>query len=219
MQIVPAVPYANDNHYQKVAARVAQATPNAIWANQFDNTANRDVHYRTTGAEIWKDTDGKLDAFVTSSGTGGTLSGVSRYLRERSATVRIVLADPQGSALYNFVTQGKLAAEGPGSVTEGIGIGRITANFADSPIDTAVHIPDAAAISAVHQLLREEGLFVGSASGVNVADAVAVARQLGAGHTIVTILCDGGQKYQSRLFNRDWLVSKNLVVAADTEAW
>jgi len=219
LQIVPAVPYANDNHYQKVAARVAQATPNAIWANQFDNTANRDLHYRTTGAEIWKDTDGKLDAFVTASGTGGTLGGVSRYLRERSATVRVVLADPQGSALYNFVTQGKLAAEGPGSVTEGIGIGRITANFADSPIDTAVHIPDAAAISAVHQLLREEGLFVGSASGVNVAGALAVARQLGPGHTIVTILCDGGQKYQSRLFNRDWLVSKNLAVAAETAAW
>jgi cysteine synthase A len=219
LQIVPAVPYANDNHYQKVAARVAQTTPNAIWANQFDNTANRDVHYRTTGAEIWTDTNGKIDAFVASSGTGGTLGGVSRYLRERSSKVRIVLADPQGSALYNFVTRGVLAAEGPGSVTEGIGIGRVTANFEGSPIDTAVHVTDTMAVSAVHHLLRDEGLFVGSASGVNVCGALQVARQRGPGHIIVTILCDGGQKYQSRLFNRDWLASKNLAEAAETAAW
>lgn len=219
LHVVPAVPYANDNHYQKVAARLAREIPNAIWADQFDNTANRDAHYHSTGAEIWQDTAGGLDAFVSSSGTGGTLGGVSRYLRERSASVRIVLADPQGSSLYNWISKGTLAAEGPGSVTEGIGIGRITANLAGSPIDAAVHVPDTTAIAVVHQLLREEGLFLGSASGVNVAGAMQVARQLGAGHTIVTILCDGGQKYQSRLYNPVWLEEKGLATAAATPAW
>ena len=212
---VPAVPYANDNHYQRVAGRLADETPNAIWANQFDNTANRDGHYATTGAEIWRDTAGRIDAFVASSGTGGTLGGVSRYLREKSRSVRIVLADPQGSALYRWVKFGELKAEGPGSITEGIGIGRITANLKDSPIDDAVHIPDTESVATVYRLLREEGLFLGSASGVNVAGALRVAKELGPGHTVVTILCDSGHKYQSRLFNREWLVSKGLGSAID----
>jgi cysteine synthase A len=211
---VPAVPYANDNHYQRVAKRVAAELPNAIWANQFDNTANRDGHYHTTGREIWRDTDGRIDAFVASSGTGGTLGGVSRYLKEQSSAVRIVLADPQGSSLYRWIKFGELKAEGPGSITEGIGIGRITANLQDAPIDDALHIPDAEAVATVYRLLREEGLFLGSASGVNVAGAIRVARELGPGHTIVTILCDSGQKYQSRLFNPEWLASKGLAEAA-----
>jgi cysteine synthase len=211
---VPAVPYAHDNHYQRVAKRVAEELPNAIWANQFDNTANRDGHYGTTGPEIWRGTEGRIDAFVASSGTGGTLGGVSRYLKEQSSAVRIVLADPQGSALYRWIKFGELKAEGPGSITEGIGIGRITANLKDSPIDDALHVPDAEAVATVYRLLREEGLFLGSASGVNVAGAIRVARELGPGHTIVTILCDGGQKYQSRLFNPEWLAAKGLAEAA-----
>jgi cysteine synthase A len=211
---VPAVPYANDNHYQRVAKRIAAELPDGIWANQFDNTANRDGHYHTTGREIWRDTDGRIDAFVASSGTGGTLGGVSRFLKEQSAAVRIVLADPQGSSLYRWIKFGELKAEGPGSITEGIGIGRITANLKDAPIDDALHIPDAEAVATVYRLLREDGLFLGSASGVNVAGAIRVARELGPGHTIVTILCDGGQKYQSRLFNPEWLASKGLAEAS-----
>jgi cysteine synthase A len=207
---VPAVPYANPNHYQRVAARVAEELPGAIWANQFDNTANRDGHYATTGAEIWQDTDGRVDAFVCSTGTGGTMGGVSRYLKERRQDVRIVLADPQGSALYRWIREGELKAEGPGSITEGIGIGRITANLEGSPIDDALHVTDAEAVAAVYAMLYEEGLFLGSASGVNVAAAIRVARALGPGHTIVTILCDGGHKYQTRLFNREWLAAKGL---------
>lgn len=209
---VPAVPYANDNHYQRVAQRLAGELPHAIWANQFDNTANRDGHYRTTGAEIWRDTDGRIDAFVASTGTGGTLGGVSRYLKERRGSVRIVLADPQGSALYRWITSGELKAEGPGSITEGIGIGRITANLEGSPIDDAVHVPDAEMVATVYRTLHQDGLFLGSASGVNIAAAIRVARELGPGHTVVTILCDGGHKYQSRLFNPQWLASKGLEV-------
>jgi cysteine synthase A len=209
---VPAVPYANENHYQRVAQRLAAELPNAIWANQFDNTANRDGHYRTTGAEIWRDTDGRIDAFVAATGTGGTLGGVSRYLKEKSPAVRIVLADPQGSALYRWIKHGELKAEGPGSITEGIGIGRVTANLADSPIDDALHIPDVEVVATVYRTLYEDGLFLGSASGVNIAGAIRVARELGPGHTIVTILCDGGHKYQSRLFNPEWLASRGLEV-------
>jgi len=211
---VRPVPYADPNHYQRVAARVAEELPGAIWANQFDNTANRDGHYATTGAEIWQDTGDRLDAFVAATGTGGTLGGVSRYLKEHRPQVRAVLADPQGSALYHWIKSRVLKAEGPGSITEGIGIGRVTANLADSPIDDAVHVPDNAAVSAVYRLLREDGLFLGSASGVNVAGAVQVARALGRGHTIVTILCDSGHKYTSRLFNRAWLAEKGLAAAA-----
>jgi cysteine synthase A len=197
-----------------VAGRLAAELPGAIWANQFDNTANRDGHYATTGPEIWQQTDGRLDAFVASSGTGGTIGGVSRYLKEQRPSVRVVLADPQGSALYRWIKFGELKAEGPGSITEGIGIGRITANFQDSPIDDALHIPDAEAVATVYRLLREDGLFVGSASGVNVAGAIRVARELGPGHIIATILCDSGTKYQSRLFNPQWLASKGLAAAA-----
>lgn len=215
---VPAVPYANPNQYQHVAGRLADELPGAIWANQFDNTANRDGHYATTGAEIWNDTGERLDAFVAATGTGGTLGGVSRYLKQHRPQVRTVLADPQGSALYHWVKSGTLKAEGPGSITEGIGIGRVTANLADSPIDDAVHVTDVAAVAAVYRLLYEDGLFLGGASGVNVAGAVQVARALGPGHTVVTVLCDSGHKYASRLFKPAWLAEKGLAEAATEPA-
>ena len=210
---VPAVPYSNPNQYQKVAARLAEELPNAIWANQFDNTANRDAHFETTGPEIWRDTDGRIDAFCAATGTGGTLAGVARYLKSRSGAVRVVLADPPGSSLYHYVKDGELKSDGGASITEGIGIGRVTANFAGAPIDDAVRIPDAETVRTVYRLLREEGLLLGSTAGINVAAAVRVAKQLGPGHTIVTILCDGGAKYQSRLFNPEWIAARGFADA------
>ena len=207
---VPTVPYSNPNQYQKVSQRLAASLPDAIWANQFDNTANRQAHLETTGPEIWEQTAGRVDAFVASSGTGGTFAGVSEYLKSRRRTIRCVLVDPPGSSLYEYVRNGTLKATGSGSITEGIGIGRITANLKDAPIDDAVHIEDRETVSYVYRLLREEGLFLGSTSGINVAGAVHVARELGPGHTIVTVLCDGGAKYQSRLFNSEWLQTKGL---------
>jgi cysteine synthase A len=212
---VKAVPYADHNHYQRVAGRLADEIPGAIWANQFDNTANREGHYATTGPEIARDTSGRIDAFVAATGTGGTLGGTGRYLKEHIPGIRIVLADPQGSALFNWVNDGEFKANGPGSITEGIGIGRITANLGGTPIDSAVSVTDAEAVATVYGLLRSEGLFLGSASGVNVAGAARVARDLGPGHTIVTILCDGGQRYQSRLYSRAWLEQKGLAAAAE----
>jgi cysteine synthase A len=211
---VKTVPYSDPNHYQKTAGRLAQELPDAIWSNQFDNTANRRAHFETTGPEIWQQTDGGIDAFVAASGTGGTVAGVSEYLKSRNPQVRTVLADPPGSSLYEFIRHGVLKATGSGSITEGIGIGRVTANMQDAPIDDAVHVEDAETVTHVYRLLREEGLFVSSTSGVNVAAAVRVARDLGPGHTVVTVLCDNGSKYLSRLFNRDWLAQKGLLAAA-----
>lgn len=211
---VKTVPYSDPNHYQKVAGRLAQEIPGAIWGNQFDNTANRDAHERTTGPEIWRQTNGGVDAFVSATGTGGTLGGVSRFLKRQNERVQIVLADPQGSSLYNWLRHGELKATGPGSVTEGIGIGRITANLEGAPIDDALHITDVECVRMVYRLLRDEGLFLGSTSGVNVAAAEQLARRLGPGHTIVTVLCDTGTKYQSRLFNRKWLAEKGLLDAS-----
>ncbi|HSY47114.1 MAG TPA: cysteine synthase A [Steroidobacteraceae bacterium] len=211
---VPVVPYSNPNQYQKVAQRLAAALPGAIWSNQFDNTANRDIHERTTGAEIWAQTDGRIDAFVAATGTGGTFGGVARALKARRPAVRCVLADPPGSSLYAWVRTGTLKATGSGSITEGIGIGRVTANLAGAPIDAAVLIEDADSVHWVYRLLYEDGLFLGSTSGINVAAAVQVARGLGPGHTVVTVLCDGGARYQSRLFNREWLEQKGLAAHA-----
>ncbi|HTB67078.1 MAG TPA: cysteine synthase A [Steroidobacteraceae bacterium] len=211
---VPAVPYSNPNQYQKVSQRLAGSLRNAIWANQFDNPINRHAHFTTTGPEIWEQTHGKVDAFVAASGTGGTLAGTADYLKSRNRAVRCVLADPPGSSLYEFVRNGTLKATGSGSITEGIGIARITVNFKDAPVDDAVHIEDGDTVRYVYRLLREEGLFLGSTSGINVAAAVKVARDLGPGHTIVTVLCDGGAKYQSRLFNREWLELKGLAAHA-----
>jgi len=211
---VKTVPYSDPNHYQKVAGRMAGEIDGAYWTNQFDNVANRRAHFNSTGPEIWEQTGGRIAAFVSASGTGGTLGGVSEYLKSRNARVRTVLADPPGSALYEFIRNGTLKATGSGSITEGIGIGRVTANMQGAPVDDAVHIPDTESVACVYRLLREEGLFLSSTSGVNVAGAIRVAKQLGPGHTIVTVLCDSGSKYLSRLYNRDWLAQKGLLEAA-----
>src|ERR1700690_2454085 len=210
---VPAVPYSNPNQYQKVAGRLAQELPNAVWANQFDNTANRDAHLQSTGPEIWNETGGRIDAFCASTGTGGTLAGVARYLKSMDRAVRIVLIDPPGSALYHFVKDGELKSDGGSSITEGIGTGRVTANLEGAPIDDALRIPDAETMHFVYRLLREEGLLLGSTTGINVAAAMLLAKQLGPGHTIVTILCDGGAKYQSRLFNPAWIAERGFLDA------
>jgi cysteine synthase A len=208
---VKTVPYSDPDHYQKVAGRLADELPDAIWSNQFDNVANRRAHVETTGPEIWQQTEGRIDAFVTSSGTGGTIAGVSEYLKSRSTKVRTVVADPPGSALYEYVRNGVVKVTGSGSITEGIGIGRVTANMQDAPIDDAVHVEDPETVACVYSLLRDEGLFVSSTSGINVAAAIRVAKQLGPGHTVVTMLCDSGSKYLSRLFNKVWLREKGLL--------
>ncbi|ABB08604.1 cysteine synthase A [Burkholderia lata] len=206
---VPAAPYRDPNNYQKIAGRLADELDNAVWANQFDNVVNRQAHYETTGPEIWRDTAGTIDAFVCATGTGGTLAGVSRYLKEQNPDVRIVLADPCGSGLYGYVKTGDLGAEGS-SITEGIGSTRVTMNLAGTPIDDAVRIDDQQCVTMVYRLLREEGLYVGGSSGINVAAAVWLARRMGPGHTIVTLLCDRGDIYRARLFNREWLREKGL---------
>jgi cysteine synthase len=211
---VPVVPYSNPAQYQHQAGRLAQELPNAVWSNQFDNTANRRAHVESTGPEIWAQTGGRINAFVAASGTGGTLAGTSEYLKGRNAKIRTVLADPPGSSLYEFVRNGEVKSTGKGSITEGIGIARVTANFKDAPVDSAVHVEDPETVQMVYRLLHEEGLFLGSTSGINVAAAVRVARELGPGHTIVTILCDGGAKYASRLYDRAWLTAKGLLEAA-----
>jgi cysteine synthase A len=215
---VPAVPYANPNNYVKVsgrlAAQLAQSEENgAIWANQFDNVANRDGHIATTGPEIWEQTDGTVDGFICAVGTGGTLAGVGMALKARNPDVKIGLADPMGAALYSYYTTGVLKAEGT-SITEGIGQGRITKNLEGAPIDIAFQIPDAEAISLVFELIEDEGLCLGGSSGINVAGALRLARALGPGHTIVTVLCDCGSRYQSRLFNPSFLREKGLPVPA-----
>jgi cysteine synthase A len=211
---VPAVPYRDPNNYVKLSGRLAvelnASEPNgAIWANQFDNTANRDGHYRTTGPEIWEQTSGRVDGFVCAVGTGGTLAGVSTFLREKKADIKIGLADPMGAALYSYYAHGELKAEGS-SISEGIGQGRITANMEGVGIDLPFQIPDAEWLPYVYDLIVSEGLVLGGSSGVNVAGAVRMARELGPGHTIVTVLCDYGTRYQSRLFNSRFLREKGL---------
>jgi cysteine synthase A len=215
---VPAVPYANPNNYVKVSGRLAEemakTEPNgAIWANQFDNVANRQAHIETTGPELWKQTEGALDGFVCSVGTGGTLAGVAIALKERNSRIKIGLADPMGAALFSYYTTGELKSEGS-SITEGIGQGRITANLEDAPIDVAYQIPDAEAVQIVFDLLEHEGLCLGGSSGINVAGAIRLAKELGPGHTIATILADYGTRYQSKLFNSAFLREKGLPVPA-----
>ena len=183
---------------------------NAIWANQFDNLANRRAHYETTGPEIWAQTDGKVDAWVTATGTGGTYAGVGMYLKEKNSAIKCVVADPMGSGLYSYIKTGEIKSEG-NSITEGIGNSRITANMEGAPADDAIRIDDEEAIRVVYQLLRQDGLFMGGSTGINVAASVALAKQMGPGHTIVTLLCDSGSRYQSRLFNHEWLKSKGLL--------
>jgi cysteine synthase A len=205
---VPAVPYKNENNYVRLSGRVADEI-GGFWANQFDNTANRRAHYETTGPEIWAQTEGRVDAWVASTGTGGTLAGTAQFLKERKPALRVILADPLGSGLYHFVKHGEVKSEGS-SVTEGIGNGRVTANLAGAPIDDAVQVDDATALRMIFRLLKEEGLYLGGSSGINVAAAMAVAQQMGRGHTIVTVLADGGDRYRSRLFNPLWLRTKGL---------
>lgn len=209
VRTVPAVPYKDPNNYVKLSGRVAQEMENAIWANQFDNLANRLSHYETTGPEIWQQTEGKVDAWVAATGTGGTYAGVALYLKEKNPQIQVVLADPMGSALYSYAKTGETNSTGS-SITEGIGNSRVTANMQGVPIDDAIQIDDQECVRVVYQLLRKDGLFMGGSVGINVAAAVMLAKRLGPGHTIVTVLCDGGSRYQSRLFNPDWLATKGL---------
>lgn len=213
---VDAVPYANPNNYVRYSGRLAEELAaseanGAIWANQFDNQANRRTHYRTTGQEIWDQTGGKLDGFICAVGTGGTLGGVSLALKEKNAAITIGLADPGGAALYSYYTTGDLKAEGT-SITEGIGQGRITGNLEDIQVDKAYRVPDDEALKVLFDLVENEGLCLGGSAGVNVAGAIRLARDLGPGHTVVTILCDYGNRYQSKLYNPEFLRSKNLPV-------
>jgi cysteine synthase A len=215
---VPAVPYSNPNNYVKLSGRLAEQLAKtekngAIWANQFDNVANRQGHIETTGPEIWRQTDGKVDGFVSAVGTGGTLAGVAIALKSFNKAVRIALADPMGAALYSYYTTGQLKSEGS-SITEGIGQGRITKNLEGAPIDVAYQIPDEEAVPIIFDLLEHEGLCLGGSSGINIAGAVRLAKELGPGHTIVTILCDYGTRYQSKLFNPQFLREKKLPVPA-----
>jgi cysteine synthase len=215
---VPAVPYSNPNNYVKLSGRLAEQLAKtekngAIWANQFDNVANRQGHIETTGPEIWRQTDGKVDGFVCAVGTGGTLAGIAIALKSFRSSVRTALADPMGAALYSYYTTGTLKSEGS-SITEGIGQGRITKNLEGAPIDTAYQIPDDEAVPIIFDLLEHEGLCLGGSSGINVAGAVRLAKELGPEHTIVTILADYGTRYQSKLFNPQFLREKKLPVPA-----
>jgi cysteine synthase len=210
VRTVPAVPYKDPNNYVRLSGTIASELENAIWANQFDNLANRRAHYETTAPEIWAQTDGKVDGWVTATGTGGTYAGVAMFLKEKNPAIHCVVADPMGSGLYSYVKTGEAKSEGS-SITEGIGNSRITANMAGAPADDAIQVGDREAIQVIYQLLEKDGLFMGGSVGINVAAAVTLAKKLGAGHTIVTILCDGGSRYQSKLFNREWLKQKGLI--------
>ncbi len=211
VRLIPAVPYADEMNYQKQAGRFAATLPNGVWANQFDNLANRQAHFESTAPEIWAQTNGEVDAFVAATGTGGTLAGVARYLKQCNPDVQIVLADPMGSALYQWVKTGQTTMSKGPSITEGIGNSRVTENLMDTQIDDAVQVTDQEMVSMVYRQMREEGWFFGSSTGINLCAAVQVARKLGPGHTIVTILCDSGAKYQSRLFNPAFLAEKGLL--------
>ncbi|MEQ9042525.1 MAG: cysteine synthase A [Alphaproteobacteria bacterium] len=216
LHLVPAVPYSNPMNYVPASERLTKElaekeAQGVIWANQFDNLANRDGHYETTGPEIWAQTDGQIDAFTCATGTGGTLAGVGLYLKEQNPKVKIVLADPMGSALFNYFDHGELKAEGE-SITEGIGQGRVTKNLEGAPIDDWVRVTDQEALPLIFDLVKKEGLLVGGSSGINVMAAMKVAEKLGPGHRIVTLICDSGDRYQSKLFNPDFLRSKKLPV-------
>jgi cysteine synthase len=205
---VPAVPYKDPKNYVHVSERLAKEM-DAFWANQWDNTANRDGHYRSTGPEIWEQTEGRVDGFTCAIGTGGTLSGVSKFLKEKNPRIRTVAADPMGAAMYSWFKRGELKSEG-NSITEGIGLGRVTKNVEGAPVDDAYQIPDSEALPIIFDLIRQEGLVVGGSSGINVAGAIRLAKELGPGHTVVTILADSGTRYHSKLFNRAFLKEKGL---------
>ncbi len=209
VRTVPAVPYRDPNNYVKVSGRIAEELDNAIWANQFDNLANRQAHYDTTGPEIWAQTGGQVTAWVAATGTGGTYAGVALYLKEKNPAIKTVVADPMGSGLYSYVKTGAIATEGS-SITEGIGNSRITANMDGVPTDDAIRVTDPECLVILSRLLKEEGLFMGGSVGINVGAAVKLAKEMGPGQTIVTVLCDGGSRYQSRLYNPEWLATKGL---------
>ncbi len=209
VRTVPAVPYRDSNNYVKVSGRLAAEMDNAIWANQFDNLANRQAHYETTGPEIWQQTDGQIDGWVAATGTGGTYAGVALFLKQKNPGIYCVVADPMGSGLYSYIKTGEIKPEGS-SITEGIGNSRITANMADVPIDDAIQVTDPEALTVLYQLLYNDGLFMGGSVGINVAAALVMAKRLGPGHRIVTVLCDGGARYQSRIYHQAWLEQKGL---------
>jgi cysteine synthase len=211
VRTVPAVPYKDPNNYVKLSGRIAAEMKNAVWANQFENLANRQAHYETTAPEIWAQTNGRIDGWVTSTGTGGTYAGVALFLKEQNPEIKTVVADPMGSGLYSYIKTGEIHLEGS-SITEGIGNSRVTGNMEGVPIDDAYQIHDQECIDVVYQLLRKDGLFMGGSVGINVAAAVRLAKQMGAGNTIVTVLCDGGARYQSRLFDKAWLATKGLTI-------
>ena len=213
LRVIPAVPFTNDANYYHEARRIAESIPGAVWANQFENTVNRDTHERTTGPEIIAQMNGALDAFVTAAGTGGTIAGTGRALKQHDANTRVILCDPYGSALYNYVKHGELKAEGD-SNAEGIGIKRIVANFDGAPIDDAVRVDDQTMVEMAHWLLREEGVFVGGSAALNVAGAAHYAQTLPAGSRVVTILCDGGDRYRSRIYDATWLAENDVVPRA-----
>ena len=222
LRLVPAKPYKDPGNYVRYSEQLAKELAETheagvIWANQFDNTDNLQGHFQTTGPEIWDQTDGRIDGFTCAVGSGGTIAGVGKYLKSKNPNIRIALADPEGSALWHHYMHGVLKAEG-NSVSEGIGQGRITANLAEAPIDTAFRLSDADALPLIYDLMRDEGLFMGGSTAINVAGAVALAREMGPGHTIVTILCDSGQRYQSKIWNPEFLRSKDLPVPAWLEA-
>ncbi len=207
--LVPATSYANPGHYVHTSRRLAEETPGAVWANQFDNVANRLAHIKTTAAEIWEATGGRVHGFTCAAGTGGTIAGVGMGLKARDPAIRIALTDPDGAALYSWFTRGELAAEG-NSVAEGIGQSRVTANLEGAPVDLAYRVSDREAMPVLHELMAEDGLHLGLSSAINVAGAERLARDLGPGHTVVTILCDSGSRYLSTLWNPEWLRAKGL---------
>jgi cysteine synthase A len=213
LRVVPAVPFTNDANYYHEARRVAESIPGAVWANQFENVANRAAHEATTGPEIVAQTGGELNAFVAAAGTGGTIAGVGRALKAHDPRIRVVLADPYGSALFSYVKTGQLATEGD-SNAEGIGIKRITANFDGAPVDDALRVDDRTMVEMAHWLLKAEGLFVGGSAALNVAAAARYARTLPAGSLVVTVLCDGGDRYRSRLYDDGWLRENDVVPTA-----
>ena len=214
LRLVPAKPYKDDNNYIKVASRLADELKSSnnngvIWANQFDNTANAKGHFESTGQEIWEQTEGKVDGFICSSGTGGTISGVSNALKEKNKDIKIYLSDPSGSSLYNYIKNGELKSEG-GSITEGIGSSRITKNFGEAQIDDAYSIDDNESLPILYDLIQNEGLSLGTSCGVNIAGAIRLGKELGPGKTIVTILCDRSDKYSTKMFNKEFLEEKGL---------
>ena len=216
LKLVPALPYSNPGNYirqsQQIAEDLSKTHENGVlWANQFDNVANQMAHFNSTGPEIWEQTEGKIDAFTCAVGTGGTLSGTGLFLKEKNKKIKIALSDPFGSGLYNYYQNGEMKSEG-NSITEGIGQGRVTKNLENCPIDLSFRISDNNALTVIFDLLKDEGLFLGGSSGINVAGAIQLAKELGPGHIIVTILCDSGQRYQSKIWNPEFLKSKDLVV-------